>query len=109
MSKKLFVGGLNFSTDEIGLRQTFEGFGEIEEVKLITDRDTGKSRGFGFITFSEMQAADDAISQLDGTELDGRTIKVNEAQDKRRDNRRDGGGYGRNGGGYGRRSGGSRW
>ncbi len=100
MSKKLFVGSLSWNTDDHGLRKAFEAFGELEEVKVITDRDSGRSRGFGFVTFSDEEAADKAISALNDTELDGRTIKVNVAQDKRRD----GGGGG--GGGAGRRN---RW
>jgi RNA recognition motif-containing protein len=95
MSKKLFVGSLSWNTDDQGLREAFVPFGEVTEAKVITDRDTGRSRGFGFVTFSDDDAADKAISALDGTELDGRTIRVNVAQDKRRDRGdRDRGGYG---------------
>jgi cold-inducible RNA-binding protein len=96
MGKKLFVGGLSFNTTDDGLREGFARFGEITEAKVITDRDTGRSRGFGFVTFTDEQAAQKAIAELNGTEFDGRNIKVNEAEDKPR-----GGGRGGGGGGYG--------
>ena len=84
MSKKLFVGGLSWHTSEEGLQQAFEPFGTIEEIRIITDRDSGRSRGFGFVTFSDAAAASSAISEMNGTELDGRSIVVNEAQEKPR-------------------------
>ena len=88
MSKKLFVGGLSWNTDDNGLRAAFAEFGEVTDAKVITDRDTGRSRGFGFVTFAEAQSATDAIAALDGAELDGRRVRVNMAEDKpRRDNR----------------------
>ena len=96
MAKKLFVGSLSWSTDDHSLRQTFAAFGEVSEAKVITDRDTGRSRGFGFVTFQDANSADTAMSELDGSSLDGRSIKVNEAQDKPR------GGRGGRGGGGGR-------
>ena len=74
MAKKLFIGGLSWDTDDDGLRQAFERFGAMDEVKVITDRETGRSRGFGFVTFAESDAATSAVSEMDGTELDGRTI-----------------------------------
>ncbi len=89
MMKKIFVGGLSWNTDDGGLRQAFDRFGDIEESKVITDRDTGRSRGFGFVTFTAEESAQNAIKEMDGTDLDGRTIKVNEAQEK---SRRGGGG-----------------
>jgi len=106
MGKKLFVGGLSFDTTDDGLREGFARFGEITEAKVITDRDTGRSRGFGFVTYTDEQAAQKAIAELNGTEFDGRTIKVNEAEDKPR-----GGGFGGRGGGGGgdRGSRGGRW
>ncbi len=99
MSKKLFVGGLSWGTDDEGMRDVFSQFGEVVEAKVIRDRETGRSRGFGFVTFANDEEATAAIASLDGSTLDGRTIKVNEAQDKERD----GGGGGRGGsrGGYG--------
>jgi RNA recognition motif-containing protein len=99
MSKKLFVGSLSWNINDQGLREAFEPFGEISEAVVITDRDSGRSRGFGFVTFIDDEAADKAISALDGTELDGRPVKVNVARERSRD----GGG----GGGYG--GGGGRW
>ena len=82
MAKKLFVGGLNWKTSDDGLRSAFERFGEITEAKVITDRETGRSRGFGFVTFVENEAADTAINDMNGTQLEGRTIQVNEAQQR---------------------------
>ena len=98
MSKKLFVGSLSWDTTDEGLMNAFSAFGEISEAKVITDRDTGRSRGFGFVTFDDEEAADKAIAALNETDLDGRTIKVNVAQDR---NRGGGGGGGGRGGGYG--------
>ena len=82
MSKKLFVGGLSWGTTDEGLHGAFSKFGEIAEAKVITDRETGRSRGFGFVTFANDESAASAIGEMNGTELDGRTIKVNEAEDK---------------------------
>jgi len=92
--KKLFVGSLSWNTTENELESAFSRFGQITETKVITDRNTGRSRGFGFVTFEDDGAADTAISQMNGSTLDGRSITVNEAQDKRRDNRGGGGGGG---------------
>jgi len=100
MSKKLFVGGLSWDTDDSSLRQAFEGYGEVTEAKVITDRETGRSRGFGFVTFSDGAAGTEAIAKMDGASLDGRTLRVNEAQD------RDSGSRGGGGGGGGRGHGG---
>jgi cold-inducible RNA-binding protein len=96
MSKKLFVGGLSFNTDDQGLKESFEKFGEITEAKVITDRDSGRSRGFGFVTMTDEAAADKAIEDMNGTELDGRSLTVNVA--KTRSNDRGGGGGGGGGG-----------
>jgi RNA recognition motif-containing protein len=93
MSKKLFVGGISWNTSEDGLRQAFEPFGEVVEATVITDRETGRSRGFGFVLFAEAADADKAIEELDGTELDGRAIKVSEARERPRGDSR-GGGFG---------------
>ena len=100
MAKKLFVGGLSWDTTDDGLRNAFASYGEITEAKVITDRDTGRSRGFGFVTFARDEDAKTAISQMDGTSLDGRAVKVNEAQEK---SPREGGRGGGGGGGRGRR------
>jgi RNA recognition motif-containing protein len=108
MAKKLFVGGLSWDTTDDGLRQAFATHGEITEAKVITDRATGRSRGFGFVTFAQDEEAKTAMTKMDGTTLDGKTIKVNEAQEK---SPRPGGG-GRPGGGFGgggRGGGRNRW
>lgn len=91
MNNKVFVGGLSWNTTEDGLRSHFAQIGEITEVKLVTDRETGRSRGFGFVSYSDSNAAHDAIERYDGTEFDGRTIRVNLAQDRKR---HEGGGSG---------------
>jgi RNA recognition motif-containing protein len=83
MTNKVFVGGLSWDTSDEGLRTAFERFGDVVEAKVITDRDTGRSRGFGFVTFTDSSAAQAAIQEMDGTSLDGRSIRVNEAQDRR--------------------------
>jgi RNA recognition motif-containing protein len=95
MPNKLFVGGLAWATDSDGLKNAFAEYGEVEEAKVITDRDTGRSRGFGFVTFSDDDAAKSALA-LNGTELDGRTIRVDFATEKS-----GGGGRGGGRGGYG--------
>ncbi len=92
MSKKLFVGGLSWGTTDDRLKEAFARFGDVTEAKIITDRETGRSRGFGFVTFADDKAADTAVAELDGRELDGRTIRVNEAQNQTRP--RGGGGGG---------------
>lgn len=97
MSKKVFVGSLSWNTDDRGLREAFSYHGEVTEAVVITDRDSGRSRGFGFVTFADGQAAEKAVAALNQTELDGRTIRVDVAQEKDRD--RDRGSYGRQGGG----------
>jgi len=82
MGKKMYVGGLSWNTTEEILRNEFSKFGEVSEVAVIKDRDTGRSRGFGFVTMIDEAATKSAMAALNGKELDGRTIKVNEAQDK---------------------------
>ena len=84
MSKKLFVGGLSWGTTDDGLRAAFESFGEVVEAKVVQDRDTGRSRGFGFVTFADDAAATRAIEEMNGVELEGRNIRVDEAHDRRR-------------------------
>ena len=106
MSKKLFVGGLSWGTTDEGLHGAFSKFGEIAEAKVITDRETGRSRGFGFVTFANDESAASAITEMNGTELDGRAIKVNEAEDKPARSGGGGGGRGGYGGGRGGRGGG---
>ncbi len=82
MGRKVYVGGLSWGTDDHGLRAAFERFGEIEEARVVRDRDTGRSRGFGFVTYMDDTAVNQAIQNLDGKELDGRSLKVSEAQEK---------------------------
>ncbi len=98
MTKKLYVGNLSFQTTEGDLDELFAQAGEVESVRIITDRDTGRSRGFGFVEMSE-ENAEKAISQYNGTELDGRALTVNEARPQA--NRGGGGGGGGRGGGGG--------
>lgn len=98
MSKKLFVGGLSWDTNDQGLRAAFERFGAVMEAKVIEDRDSGRSRGFGFVTFADAAVGTSAIAAMNGAELDGRVLNVNEAQDR-----------GQRGGGSRSRSAGDRW
>lgn len=100
MSNKLFVGGLAWATDDHSLRSAFEQFGEVAEANVVADRETGRSRGFGFVTFQDPEAAKKAISAMDGQTLDGRTIRVNEAAE-RAPRGPGGGGGGGGGGGFG--------
>jgi RNA recognition motif-containing protein len=100
MSNKLFIGGLAWATTEESLRDAFRQFGEVSEVKIIVDHYTGRSRGFGFITYTNAEDAPKALEQLNGTELDGRTIRVDSATDRRSG---DGGGGGGGGGGGSKR------
>ncbi|KAI3452217.1 hypothetical protein Pfo_008882 [Paulownia fortunei] len=96
-SSKLFVGGLSYSTDEMSLREAFSQYGEVVEARVILDRETGRSRGFGFVTFTSTEAASSAIQAFDGQDLHGRRVRVNYATEKPRGGF--GGGYGA-GGGY---------
>ena len=92
---KIYVGNINFQTTEDTLRNVFEEHGEVGEVAVITDRDTGRPRGFAFVTMPDDGAARNAIEALNGKELEGRTLNVNEARAKApaggRDRRRGGG------------------
>ena len=114
----IFVGNLNYQTTQDDLYAAFSQYGAVERVNIVTDRDTGQPRGFAFVEMTERKDADNAISQLNGAELHGRTINVNEARPKPeggggfRGGR--GGGGGRPGGGggnrrYGSGGGGGRW
>jgi len=98
----IYVGNLPREVTEDDLRQAFEAFGQVSSVKIITDKFTGYSRGFGFVEMPESPEAQSAINGLDGTDLKGRTIKVNEAR-PRRDDRGGRGGFGRGGFGGKRR------
>jgi len=97
---KLFIGGLAWHTDDATLRTKFEEFGTVEEAVVVKDRDTGRSRGFGFVRFSQEAEAEAAINAMNNVEFDGRTIRVDKASD-RSSNRTGGGG----GGGFGGRGG----
>ena len=76
----IFIGNLAYSATEQALRQLFESYGAVEKIQIITDRDTGRSKGFGFVEMPENAAAQAAIEDLNGTELDGRALTVNEAK-----------------------------
>ena len=102
MTQKMYVGNLSFQTTEGDLDALFAQAGEVESVRIITDRDTGRSRGFGFVEMSDENAAK-AIAQFNGTELDGRALTVNEAKPQvRREGCGGGGGGGGGRGGYDR-------
>jgi RNA recognition motif-containing protein len=105
MSKKLFVGGLAWGTSSDALKAAFSQFGEIEDAIVLTDRETGRSRGFGFVTFKNPPDGDRARQEMNGQQLEGRTIKVDEATSQAGvggwRNREGGGGGGGGGGGRG--------
>ncbi|KAJ1286806.1 hypothetical protein BS78_03G380300 [Paspalum vaginatum] len=104
MSTKLFVGGLSWGTNDQTLREAFSTFGEVTEARVITDRETGRSRGFGFVSFTSSDEAKSAVEQMDGQDLEGRSVRVNFANERPAVNRGGGGGYGGgfgSGGGYG--------
>eukprot|EP00190_Bangiopsis_sp_CCMP1999_P006832 CAMPEP_0198723924 /NCGR_PEP_ID=MMETSP1475-20131203/1430_1 /TAXON_ID= ORGANISM="Unidentified sp., Strain CCMP1999" /NCGR_SAMPLE_ID=MMETSP1475 /ASSEMBLY_ACC=CAM_ASM_001111 /LENGTH=93 /DNA_ID=CAMNT_0044485259 /DNA_START=36 /DNA_END=317 /DNA_ORIENTATION=- len=90
--KRLFVGGISWNTDTDMLREAFASFGSISDARVIYDRDTRRSRGFGFVTFDNDEDAATAVREMNGQELDGRVIRVNEAMER--------GGGGGGGGGY---------
>jgi len=96
MGNKLFVGGLSWGTTDEGLREAFAQFGYVEEARVVLDRDTGRSRGFGFVKFAEEDQAKNALDSMNGADLDGRTLRVDYATDKG-----SGGGRGGRGGGGG--------
>jgi len=96
---KLFIGGLAWHTDDNALRQKFEEFGAVEEAIVVKDRDTHRSRGFGFVRFANEQDADSAISAMNNVEFDGRTIRVDKASERGSSGGGGGGGY--RGGGSG--------
>ena len=102
MAKKLFVGGLSWNTTDATLQTAFEQFGEVTDAKVILDRETGRSRGFGFVTFADDDAGSQAVNAMSGAELDGRTIRVDEARERPRGGG-GGGGFGGGGGGFGGR------
>jgi cold-inducible RNA-binding protein len=101
MGKRLYVGNLSWETTEADLRDAFATAGNVQEVKLVMDRDTGRPRGFAFVEMGSDSEAQKAVSELHGRELGGRTLKVNEAQERTGGGGGGGGGYG--GGGRNRR------
>jgi cold-inducible RNA-binding protein len=103
MSNRLYVGNLSFNTIEDSLQAAFSRFGEVSEVKVVMDRETGRSRGFAFVSMADAEGARAAISQMDGSMLDGRALRVNEAEERQQ---RGGGGGGGGFGGGGRSGGG---
>jgi len=104
MNNRLYVGNLAFHTTEDVLMRTFSECGAVSEVKLVLDRETGRSRGFAFVSMASDEEANNAISSLNGADLDGRALKVNVAEERRPS----GGGFGGGGGGSGPRRGGDR-
>jgi len=80
--KNIFVGNLSFNTNEDELRQLFEGYGQVDRVSILTDRETGRSRGFGFVEMNSNEDGEKAIAALNGSQIGGRTINVNEARPK---------------------------
>jgi len=103
--KNIFVGNLDFNTSEDELRNLFGAYGQVDRVSIMTDRDTGRSRGFGFVEMSSTEDGEKAIAALNGTQLGGRTLNVNEARPKVER----GGGGGRDRGGRGGGGGRNRW
>jgi cold-inducible RNA-binding protein len=101
--KNIFVGNLDFAATESSIRSLFEPYGSVDRVNLVTDRDTGRSRGFAFVEMTDAAEADRAIAALNGHELDGRALNINEARPKPQGG---GGGRGFGGGGGGGRPGG---
>ncbi|XP_050220177.1 glycine-rich RNA-binding protein 2, mitochondrial-like [Mercurialis annua] len=81
-SSKLFVGGLSYGTTDESLKEAFSGFGDVVSARVITDRDTGRSRGFGFVDYSSNDCASSALSSMDGQELNGRNIRVSYATER---------------------------
>jgi cold-inducible RNA-binding protein len=92
--KNIFVGNLSFNTNEDELRQIFEGYGQVDRVSILTDRDTGRSRGFGFVEMASDEDGEKAITALNGSQIGGRTINVNEARPKAERGGGGGGGFG---------------
>jgi cold-inducible RNA-binding protein len=99
--KNIFVGNLSFGATEDSVRAMFEAFGTVDRVSIVTDRDTGQARGFGFVEMSNNAEGDRAIAELNGMELDGRALNINEARPKEDRGFGGGGGGGRGKGGSG--------
>ena len=109
MSKKLYVGNLSYGVDDNMLNDAFSQHGQVASASVVMDRETGRSKGFGFVEMSSDEEARAAIDGLDGVELDGRAIRVDEARPREDRPRRGGGGGGGGGGGYGGGGGGGGW
>ncbi len=112
MSTKIYVGNLSFNTSSGDLETAFSEFGTVESANVIEDRETGRSRGFAFVEMSSGAEASQAITVMNGKELDGRELIVNEAKPRENSGNRGGGGFrggNRGGGGRGGYGGGSRW
>ena len=115
MGKKLYVGNLPYSATDETLMQTFSGAGTVESARVVMDRDSGRSKGFGFVEMSSDDEAGKAINQFNGQQLDGRAMNVSEAKPQAPRENRGGGGYGGGGGrgggygGGGGGGGGGRW
>jgi RNA recognition motif-containing protein len=105
--KNIFVGNLSFGATEESVRALFEAYGTVQRVNIVTDRDSGQPRGFGFVEMSDDNEGEKAIAALNGTDLGGRAINVNEARPKSDRGGSGGGGNRSGGGGYGRKP--SRW
>lgn len=101
----IYVGNLAYSTNDESLRNAFAAYGEVASARVVSDRMTGRSKGFGFVEMPDRAQAQAAIDALNGQELDGRALRVNESQPKPREERRGGGGFGGGGGGGGFRGG----
>ncbi|HTO10090.1 MAG TPA: RNA-binding protein [Candidatus Binatia bacterium] len=106
MAQKLFVGGLPFATSNDQLRDLFAEVGEVASATVVTDRDTGRSRGFGFVEMATVEAAEEAITRLNGRDYEGRRLQVEKAKASPAGG---GGRPARSGGGFGRGGGGGRW
>jgi RNA recognition motif-containing protein len=115
MGNRLYVGNLSFSATDQTLREAFAAHGDVTDVHVVVDRMTGQSRGFGFVTMGSQNEASAAMEAMNGADLDGRSLKVNEAEERSGGGGRGGGGGGRGGGGGygggggGGNRGGNRW
>ena len=101
MSNRLYVGNLSFNTSEDTLRDAFGHFGEVTDVRIVTDRETGRSRGFAFVTMADPSNASQAMSQLNGAMIDGRDLRVSEAEERQQGGSVGRGGFGGGGRGFG--------
>jgi RNA recognition motif-containing protein len=106
MNTRLYVGNLSFNTTADGVRTAFQEFGTVSDVHLVSDRETGRSRGFAFVTMGTPEEAAKAIEGMDGHTLDGRPLRVNEAEQRQARGGGGGGGFRSSGGGYGAGGGG---